>query len=135
MEIRADGEAEVSVGGRGWIRVAVILRLESCNRGEEAICLDSLAMAGQAERVDCEEEENVCQSQRQQVPFCPDGSEAKSAAKKRESRYERHARSAEPANECALWELVDSCFHEEIWGRCLWAESIHVCRISHVPEK
>lgn len=129
----ADGEAEVSVGGKESIRVVVISGLGACKRGEVAICLESLEMAGQAVRVGCEEEENVCQSQ--QVPVCPGEFEAKSAVKKWESQYERHAPSAERENVCALSELVDSCFHGEIWGRCLWAESIHASQTSRVPEK
>lgn len=115
--IRADEEAEVSVGDREAIRVVAILRLEACKRGEVAICLDILEMAGQAQRVGCGEEENVCQSQR--VRLCPDEFEAKSAAKKSEYQYERHAQSAGPENVCALWELVDNYFRVEIWDRCL----------------
>lgn len=133
MVIHADEEAEVSVGGKESIRVVVISELGACKRDEVAIYLESLEMAGRV-RVGCEEEENVCQSQ--QVPVGPGEFEAKSAVKKWESQYERHARSAEPEeNASALSALVDSCFHGEIWGRCLWAESIHVVQTSRVPEK
>lgn len=131
--IRADGQAEVSVGGRESIRVVAIQRLGACNPGEAAICLDRPEMAAQAERVGYEEEENVCPSQ--PVLVYPDEFGARSAGKRWECQYERHARSAGPENVCALWGLADSCFHVEIWGRCLWAESIHASRISHVREK